>query len=193
MQDRRGKWRVMHKTAFGGVIAAILLLMCPGWASAQVVWYVHGVFTDGTKLTGSFSVNQYDDLAGFNLTTHTQGDVNGQNYTGLLNPSGFSSTSVTAYDQSPIYDGALFLQFSGDVTTGSIPTLSILTSSYECEQSYACPTDTLTRYLEAGSYITTTAPEPSTWALLLAGFAGVGGALRIRGRTKRRSLGVSSA
>jgi hypothetical protein len=176
----------MIRTGLGGLFAALLLLASPDRALANVEWYVHGVFSDGTTLGGTFSINAYDDLADFNLTSHTDGDIIGEHYTGLLNPSGFSSTSLTAYDNNPDYDGALFLQFSGDVTTGANPVISIIgPSSYECEQSYGCPSGGLTRYLEAGSYITTTAPEPSTWALLLTGFAAVGGALRLKLRVRR--------
>ncbi len=68
----------------GVVLAASVgALFCFGAeAKADILWTVNGAFTDGTAVTGTFSINQYGYLENnFSLTTHASGAFRGFTYT----------------------------------------------------------------------------------------------------------------
>jgi hypothetical protein len=163
----------LRNSIFAAVIA------CFGFAAssakADIVWTVDGTFTDNTKVTGTFNINQYGYLDGYNLQTQTNGAFVGFDYT----PSDSYFANGTFYiSAQPGYQGDLHLTFTGGLSVLSENNAIVggnpPGSSFECQNSYSCfvPKDGDIRYIASG--FATSAPEASTWAMIILGFVGVG-------------------
>ncbi len=171
-------------------LSAVLsgLALWPAAASANTEWMVNATFNDDTTLTGTFVVNTYGYLVAANLQTDTNGVFTAFDYT---TKDSFVATGVTSpyfIDFQPGYQSDLHVVFADALTVGTADN-PIVTggASYECQGSFSCFDlgGGNTRFIESGSAVAV--PEPAAWALMLAGFAGLGGTLRARRR------GVASA
>ncbi|MDN3278961.1 PEP-CTERM sorting domain-containing protein [Frankia sp. RB7] len=150
----------------------------PSPAKADVVWSVNGTFQDGTSLTGTFTINVYGYLAkNYSLTTQANGDFSGFTYT---SSNSYFSNGTFYVDFQPGYKQDLHLAFLDSLLTPN-PDNPILGAtspatgpSYECINSYSCYDlgGGTVRYL--GSGFASAVPEPSTWVMMLLGFAGFG-------------------
>jgi len=153
-------------------------------ARADVTWLVNGLFSDGSTLSGSFSLNQYGFVSAIDLTTQDAGSLTGVHY--ILGAS-YPASNGDAYlesDPGP-YTGALRLNFDGAIAdVGNAPdtgTVSILSTSFECQDSQGCSSASgNTRYLVSGTATTGSVPEPATWGMMILGFGMVGAGLRVR-------------
>jgi len=169
-----------HKRSVAGLFVAMAL--CFGWATvakADVVWTVSGTFDDGTTLTGSFTTNVYGYLLNnYSLTTESQGAFAGFTYT---SSNSYFSNGTFYVDFQPGYRQDLHLAFLDSLSipnpnnpiVGVVPP-AVTGPSYECQGSYSCyiPAGGLTRYIDGG--FASAVPEPSTWAMMLFGFLGLG-------------------
>lgn len=159
------------------VLAALVgVLVCFGAeAQADILWTVDGTFTDGTTVTGTFSINQYGYLDNnFSLTTHASGAFGGFTYTAS---DSYYANGTFYVDAQPGYQQDLHLQFL-DALTALNPSNPIVGGnpgpSYECIASYSCYNQTggTIRYIDAG--FAAAVPEASTWLMFLIGMAGIG-------------------
>jgi hypothetical protein len=169
-------------------------------ALADITWTVSGTFNDGGQLSGWFTLNVYDYLSDYDLTTTAGSIVDpGVEYTPA---NSYWSNGAFYLDVQPGYFGALNLAFvdtlavpeahNALVTIDPGPPAPVVpqfpaTFSYECVQSWSCylATGGPTRYIADGfaSARGSAAPEPAAWALMIVGFGLAGGLLRTRRRT----------
>ncbi len=169
--------------AMAGCAAALFTAAAPSVASADVTWTVTGNFDDGGTLSGFFNINVYGFLAGYDLKTTAGSTDAAFDY----NPSNSYYSNGTFYvDAQPLYQSDLHLQFTDDlgVAVANNPILGGHNGpSWECQGSYNCylPTTGAIRYLTTG-YASGAVPEPAVWAMLLVGFGGIGGVLRMARR-----------
>jgi hypothetical protein len=156
-------------------------------AKADIVWTLNNVkFDDGTTLSGSFTVNVYGVVTNWNLLT-VDGTLTGYDYTPTINAQAhYPITNYVVFNHltPAAYNGYLDLVFQNPLTAPGIDPLVTGHSSYECggyaSEAGACTSASI-RYIESG--FVSAVPEPSTWAMLILGFAGVGlMAYRRRGR-----------
>jgi hypothetical protein len=149
-------------------------------AKADIVWTLNDVkFDDGTTLSGSFTVNVYGVVTNWNLLT-VDGTLTGYDYTPTINAQAhYPITNYVVFNHltPAAYDGYLDLVFQNPLTVPGIDLLVTGHSSYECggfaTGAGACNTSRASiRYIESG--FASAVPEPSTWAMMILGFAGVG-------------------
>ncbi|HEY7900156.1 MAG TPA: PEPxxWA-CTERM sorting domain-containing protein [Caulobacteraceae bacterium] len=157
------------------------LASAPSQALANVTWAVHAFFDDKTTLTGTFTVNVYGFLQAANLTTETNGVFNTFTYTMADSYAASDGVDSPSYvDFQPGYQSDLHIVFANPLTIGAPNNpIEVFGTSFECQGSFSCfdQGGGNTRFIAEGFAV---APEPGEWALMLAGFAGVGAALRRR-------------
>jgi hypothetical protein len=160
-------------------------------AKADVVYTLSNVeLSDGGFLNGTFSLNVDGFVAGppfgaaYSLTTTAGTTLPGNTYASGQSPSADinnpTNTVVTFQEyvpvNSPSTDTVLQLTFAGTLGLGN-NTLEggVNGPSWECV-GFSCPTDGPIRYvLDANvNVIGSAVPEPSTWALMILGFASIG-------------------
>lgn len=159
------------------VVAAGTLAAMPSAAKADVTWLVSGTFSSGGTVSGSFNINTYGYLSGYDLLTTAGDGFSSFDYT---EQNSYFSNGTFYVDAQPEYQGDLHLEFVGDL---SVPVANnpivIGGPSYECQGSFSCyvPTDGAIRYI-TGGFASAAVPEPAIWAMMLVGFGGLGVALR---------------
>jgi hypothetical protein len=162
------------------LLSALASVMLPASAQAQITWNIYGNFSDGSHVSGSFLINQYDTLSSASLTTTPGGAFPGFTYTVDNSPSGNGSTYVD-FEPGP-YTHALQIHFTNSLYTPSINSFVLSGASFECQNSYSCYQGTGgdVRALVSGTAVghVGSGPEPATWILLLAGLGVVGWRLR---------------
>ncbi len=188
------------------VLRGILLLAAAAAASvtaakADTIWTLDDVTFDdgGLVLNGTFAVNTYGYLTqssivltttGGSHSNGTGGPLPGDTYNatlvaGLINNvggTGLPDDTVTFFSSTGGYGASITLEFADILSapTSNNP-IVIGASSFECV-GFTCPNLTETRYV-TGGYAVGGVPEPATWAMMAAGFAGLG----IAGWRKRRA------
>jgi hypothetical protein len=152
-----------------GAVALSLIFGSPG-AKADIVYTVDATFTDTTMLVGFFSLNQYGYLSNWDLTT-INGGVNGYVYTPATTDLDFCSGNCLSFGRTTpkAYEGHLQLTFLNPLGGATDPIVPGLVSF---ENSVFNVGDPPIRYI--GSGIASSVPEPSTWAMMILGFAGIG-------------------
>jgi hypothetical protein len=175
-------------SGFFRFFAVALVLLAGGVtaAKADVVWTLTDVpLDDGTLLNGNFSVNVYGFLESWNIATQP-GTLTGASYLPVINSVDVTSTTVGFLPPGNAYEGILFLTFQDPLTVASSHNAIIggyLGPSYECF-GYSCdpslgPLGTIRYVLGQGdpggaASFASAVPEPSTWAMMILGFFGIG-------------------
>jgi hypothetical protein len=167
--------------------AFVFLVSAATTVKADVVWTLTNVpLDDGTFLSGHFTINVYGFLENNWQLTTQNGTLPGASYLPVINSVDVTSTTVGFLPPGSPYQGILFLTFQDPLTVPEAHNDIIggnLGPSYECF-GYLCdpslgPSGTI-RYvlgqLDRGgtAAFAAAAPEPSTWAMMILGFAGVG-------------------
>jgi hypothetical protein len=166
-----------------GLTAALLVGLCAASASAANLNYTlyDTAFDDGGTASGTFSV---DDTTGaitaFDIVTTAGGVLPAFTYdTGnslWYGNNVFTPNSFILVDFG--FDRYINLGFVNPLTAGGIDPLAPEQANYTIG-SWECDNCNNVRNVVSGF---AAAPEPGAWALMLAGFAGLGAALR----TKRK-------
>jgi PEP-CTERM motif len=169
------------------IFAAALLALGAGTAAnADVLWTVNGTFNDTGTLSGTFDIDVYGFLNGYNLMTTAGTSLPGFDYTPA---DSFFSNGTFYVDAQPGYQQDLHLAFLDDlsVATGDDPIVGGDPGpSWECVNSWSCyvPSGGDTRYIASGfASAGDPVPEPSSLPVLLAGLGLIGCALSF-GRKK---------
>ena len=166
------------KTGFIAMVTVLgLLSFVIGAASpakADVVWTVTGTFDDGSSLSGSFTTNVYGYLENnYSLTTSIARSVHRLYF---HSSDSYYSNGTFYVDFQPGYQQDLHLTFLDSLTVNSNNPLvgGAGGPSYECQGSYSCyiPAGGAVQYINSG--FASAVPEPSTWAMMILGFAGLG-------------------
>ena len=170
--------------AAAACVAGLLTAGAPSVASADVAWTVTGSFDDGGTLSGFFNINVYGFLDGYDLQTTAGSTDAAFDYTPL---NSYYSNGTFYVDAQPLYQSDLHLQFADDL--GVAEAHNAIQGgengpSWECQGSFSCylPAQGAIRYISDGYASAGGVPEPATWAMLLIGLGGVGGALRMARR-----------
>jgi hypothetical protein len=176
--------RLFKKQKFGIFAAFALVFFVSGVTAgkADVVWTVQGTFSDGTKLTGTFTTNVYGFIEdGYSLTTQAYGKFAGFTYT---SSNSYFNNGTFFVDFQPGWHQDLSLAFLDNlgVPNANNPMVGGAPGpSFECQDSFTCylagggPDQTgggPVRYLDSG--FASAVPEPATWAMMLLGFLGIG-------------------
>jgi hypothetical protein len=155
-------------------------------AKADVTWLVNGAFDDGGTVSGQFTLDVYGYLEdNYDLATTSGSTLPGFTYNAS---DSYYSNGAFYIDAQPGYHADLRLTFADTLLVGSSMNPLIGGSpgpSWECSGSYSCylPSGGSTRYIASG--FASAVPEPSTWAMMLLGFAGLGYAAFRRGGNRR--------
>jgi len=166
--------------------AALAALMASGSAHATVFTYsVAGIFEDGSTLSGSFAFD--NEAVGFARYSDTKVSISSIGSLLDIPEALLTNQTIQAiYFRNAAYNyvGIAFARSApsfGDVSFG---TQSLLPpSSYRIagsNQSFALTSGSITD-------VTGAVPEPASWAMMIAGFGLVGGAMR------RRQIRISYA
>jgi hypothetical protein len=173
----------------GYLTAAIVwLAVNSSAAKADVVWNLENVqFSDGASASGTFSIDQYGFLDGFDITTTTGSALTGYTYTPVINALISDGDTVITFnrDLPNAYDGFLQLVFANPITVpGTDPLVTCDPStpgscnsnvSFECDgyeqADNSCLADV--RYVVSG-FAQDPVPEPGSVALLLTSLIGFG-------------------
>jgi hypothetical protein len=175
-----------------GALAIAAIAASASGSQADVKYAIEdAVFDDGTPLTGYFVLNQYGYLESWDLIS-VAGTLSGYEYTpGSTDLSGGCAGICAIFGQNVVaYLGALQLTFADPFPfTGASPGANPLITgeggpSWE-NYSYTLGGEPI-RYLDSGFVISV--PEPSTWTMMLLGFAGLGFAGYRKAMTARRVL-----
>jgi hypothetical protein len=180
----------MFKMLF--VAAAFAAMAVPAAAqAADITWTVSGTFNDGGSLGGTFNINQYGFLDGYDLTT-SGGSMPGIGYTPA---NSYFSNGNFYFDAQPGYQGDLHIDFLDSLTvaTANNPIIGGNPGpSFECQGSYSCfdQQGGTTRFLAEGSATAGAVPEPAVWAMMFIGFFGTGTLIRAVSRKNYLVAGV---
>jgi hypothetical protein len=152
--------------------------------SAQAA-VLYGVFelpgyTESFDIQTTGTPDMASDFADFALSNDSLGNtlaIVGDNTTGLKS-SGSGSPGIDSYfgtgsSTSVPFGGQTYTSLKGTLYDPSIPTPVLLPGSYTSD------------FVGPGSLLLSTVPEPEAWALLIAGAAMTGGALRVSRRRSR--------
>ncbi len=165
-----------------GVAAALLSVGAP--AQADVVYTLTDVpFIGGGSLSGTFDINVDGYLTTWNITTTAGGGFAGTtyvptNYTydppGPLNAYTYSNAIGLLPSYASPYYGELYITFQNTLLPGQP---NSITGGYECIGWSCAPGLGLAgqiRFIGTGEGGAPSVPEPSTWAMMVLGFFGLG-------------------
>lgn len=151
-------------------------------ADTFLTYTVDGSYNNGGgTITGTFTVDATvaatapagtRDLTSINLVQTGSGGINTFNFTDTSAASDYLYQAPSFYNLS-INDGGNLLNLGFDLDGGALATTGFGNSTVETEFSGA-PIFVVSGTIAEGAGITAAVPEPSTWAMLLLGFAGIG-------------------
>ncbi|MBC9878229.1 PEP-CTERM sorting domain-containing protein [Bradyrhizobium sp. INPA01-394B] len=181
-----GAWGTAAAFVFGAICASPI-----SSARADIVWNLSNLqfvlpnsAPDGGTLNGTFTINVYGYNGPVNITTTTGVAMAGDVYTGLWNSSINNPTdTVTIFlSDGLIYQRYIQLTFANPLTVPGVDPIvgGAGGPSFECN-NWSCSGGI--RYLAEGSAAISAVPEPSSWAMMVLGFAAMG-VLAFRRKTK---------
>ncbi len=146
-------------------------------SSAVADTLVDATFTDGTSITGSFSLNVYGYLDTADITTTAYSSFSGYDYTS----GSIIQNSPSAYADginltNANYSLSLYLVFEQPLNQPGNDLINT-SASYECI-GFSCGSNSADIRYFASGYTTTPIPEPETFVLFATGLFGIAGRLR---------------
>jgi len=182
----------MKKLLIGSVALAISIAASAPVLASVINWTLEGVtFDDGGTASGTFSTDSSTgDIVSYDITT-TGTAVLGAVYDPSNAP--FVANNVSGPNSFRLILGTglqyLNLTFQNPLTSGGIDPIVI--GNYQASdtaQSWECNNCFPIRLVSAGEASSLATPEPSTWAMMLVGFA----ALAFAGYRFSRREGVAA-
>jgi hypothetical protein len=183
----------MKKLLIGSVALAISIAASAPVLASVINWTLEGVtFDDGGTASGTFSTDSSTgDIVSYDITTTTGTAVLGAVYDPSNAP--FVANNVSGPNSFRLVLGTglqyLNLTFQNPLTSGGIDPIVI--GNYQASdtaQSWECNNCFPIRLVSAGEASSLATPEPSTWAMMLVGFA----ALAFAGYRFSRREGVAA-
>ena len=173
------------KTVLAGAALALGMALAASSANAAILnWTLSGVtFDDGGTAFGNFSTDDSTgNLLAFDITTTAGSALGGFHYDATTSlkfgDNTFSPNSFVVVNNA--FSSYFNFTFVNPLTSPGVDALvtgfNSSTGSWECDN---CGT---VRSVTGGVATTGGVPEPAAWAMMLAGFAGIGGVLRMRRR-----------
>jgi hypothetical protein len=160
-----------------GLIIGVLLIGLPIAAKASTIsWTLSGVtFGDGGTASGTFSTDSATgNLLSFDITTTVGTTLPGFVYDAstsrLFDNNHYSANSFVLVNNNPFAMPYLNLAFVNPLTSNGV---DLLTTSGFYFGSWECDDCSPSRQITGGEAISAV-PEPSTWAMMILGFAGLG-------------------
>jgi hypothetical protein len=173
IQDRMG---APVKSRLFCAVAAMMLFVLAVPANAAIInWTLSGVtFDDGGKAVGTFSTDSSTgNVSTFDITTTAGTSLGGSIYdvaTSFLycDHCFFTYNSFVIATNDSLLSPYLEMAFANPLISQGVVDAFLLTGdSWECND---CAPK---RYVVSG-FAVSAVPEPSTWAMLILGFAGLG-------------------
>ncbi len=159
-------------TKFASIFLVIAAMF--GWqndARADIIYNynLNGAY-DGGTLIGTFSVDATtDSLVAFDLHSSNFGEYTFANVT-LVGETAFAYT-VLVNGNAPLFENLhLNIDTKAKILAGLDATISSPFSAFQDANNHA----NITRGFSGSVTIAAAVPEPSTWAMMILGFAGVG-------------------
>jgi hypothetical protein len=168
----------MKARCFGLAVAMMLTILAVPANASVINWTLSGVtFDDGGTASGTFSTDSNTGgVTAFDITTTGGSTLGGSVYdtttSALFGNNFFSSNSfilATLNGSSPYIN----LVFVNPLTSTGVDVLVPGTSVGSVVGSWECNNCDPRRGVVGGEAVSAV-PEPSTWAMLLLGFAGIG-------------------
>jgi hypothetical protein len=186
----------MNKLLIGSAALAILAAASAPVHASVIDWTLEGVtFDDGGTASGTFSIDSSTGhLLSYDITTTAGSVLGGMTYDastvfvveyGVYGPNSFLLFTLGG----PTGSEYITLEFLNPLTSGGVDPIVAGYDPISNTGSYECYNCAPFRLVTAGEATTSPVPEPATWAMMLAGFAGLGfaGYWRV---SKRRVLPV---
>lgn len=171
LKDRLSGVHQAFRLGLLSIIAAVRFAASAAPASANVIWMLHDVvFSDGSTVSGTFTVTDQSYVTGsFSITT-TAGTLTAYDYINNINvtynPQHFPPYLPPVIDFNRLgYDGYLQLAFADPLNSWEIDPL-ILTNSYECSGFQQLNGSCVAASRTIVSGYAERVPEPSTLSLL---------------------------
>jgi hypothetical protein len=181
-----GRMPVLKSLQVIGGLLGLAGVLAAASAMAEVQWYVDATFADGGTVKGTFSLGPTDYYAqDVNLQTSANGNFSGFLFGAPTDVAVGLPNHSTIIVFGPTYSGDQLVLYAENTLDVAGPN-GLLSTSYECFDSYSCPTSPPgdTRYVVGPGILSVTAPapEPGAWALMLIGVGAAGFAARVRRR-----------
>jgi PEP-CTERM motif len=175
------KFAISLAKSFGASIVASALIASAANA-APVLWNVSNViFNDGATASGSFTYDADIDIySGWNIAVigGSTPALPTYTYTSASGFLGIHSATATDFVSIPVVRYIRF-NFASALSNAGGATGLLPGTSFECDN---CTTSRLIVHGIVTSAAVATVPEPTSWALMLAGFGAAGFMLRRRQR-----------
>jgi hypothetical protein len=168
----------MKIRSFGIAVATMFALALP--ANASIInWTLSGVtFDDGGTASGTFATDSTTgDVTAFDITTTAGTTLNGSVYdvsTSFLYANNFfTANSFLLATTTPFATPYLELAFANPLTSTGVDALIPGDVANTTIGSWECNNCSPFRNVVSGEAVSGV-PEPSTWAMMILGFAGIG-------------------
>jgi len=168
----------MKKLVIGSLALAISAAASAPVLASIINWTLEGVtFDDGGTASGTFSTDSSTgDIVSYDITT-TAGSsaLSGREYDPTTPP--FVVNNQSGPNSFALLTGGPYinLTFLNPLTSGGIDPIVIGTyQSSDSAKSYECGNCFPIRLVATGEATSLPVPEPSTWAMMLIGFAALG-------------------
>jgi len=186
---RRSEMKNRHVSKLALTVFAVLAAGAVSSAKADTYldYTVNGIYDSTGTVTGTFDVDATTDVVtAVDLTVTPAGGVAAATFTNAAQfvyslYSAPSFYNFASYDAFQTFGGAGYGFFLGfDKDGGALASTGF--GSSEIYELFASPQYPISGTITEGAATVSAAPEPSAWALMIAGVAGIGCRLRYRRR-----------
>jgi hypothetical protein len=168
---------VMKKLVIGSLALAMSAAVSAPVLASVIDWTLEGVtFDDGGTASGTFSTDSSTgNIVSYDITTTPGSSLVGTEYDSTTAP--FVANNQSGPNSFALLTGGLYinLTFLNPLTSPGIDPIVI--GNYQASntaKSWECNNCSPIRLIATGEAVSSPVPEPSTWAMMLVGFAALG-------------------